>query len=196
MELSESVQNGLQSLADPVIFDLKTFSVLIDVAFRSLLSAHADSSVLDQTEFKRVDQTLLKHCHTAATTFILEGVKQNADKSTISSCLEDVRFDAERTELFYATYQKYKSDVETLLSSIGRCPPHINDLSWRLEYRIKNGHVHKVNEPSYLISLNVEKASNGGSLEDVNFSCTMEQLQDLVGKMKDAAKSLEKATQL
>uniref|UniRef100_A0AB40E764 COMM domain-containing protein 3 n=1 Tax=Esox lucius TaxID=8010 RepID=A0AB40E764_ESOLU len=199
MELSESVQKGLQSLADPMLFDLKTFSVLIEVAFQSLVSAHADSSVLDQPEFKRIDQMLLKHCHNAATTCILEGVKQNADKSTISSCLEDLRFDAERTDVFYSIYQKYRSDLETLLSSIGRCPPHINDVSWRLEYRIKNGHVHKVNEPSYLISLNVENANNGGSSEDLHFSCTMEQLQvhnDLVGKMKDAAKSLEKATQL
>ncbi|XP_020349856.1 COMM domain-containing protein 3 isoform X1 [Oncorhynchus mykiss] len=201
MELSESVQKGLQSLADATFFDMKTFSVFIEVAFRSLLSAHADRSVLDQPEFKRLDQKLLKHCHTAATTCILEGVKQNADKSTISACLEDVGFDAERTEVFYTTYQKCRSDLETLLSSLGRCPPHINDVSWRLEYCIKNGHVHKVNEPSYLISLNVEpillqNANNGGSSEDLHFSCTMEQLQDLVGKMKDAAKSLEKATQL
>nr|ACI69223.1 COMM domain-containing protein 3 [Salmo salar] len=196
MELSESVQKGLRSLADATFFDMKTFSVLIEVAFRSLLSAHADRSVLDRPEFKALDQKLLKHCHTAATTCILEGVKQNADKSTISACLEDVSFDAERTEVFYTTYLKYKSDLETLLSSLGRCPPHINDVSWRLEYCIKNGHVHKVNEPSYLISLNVENANNGGSSEDVHFSCSMEQLQDLVGKMKDAAKSLEKATQL
>uniref|UniRef100_A0A674BB84 COMM domain-containing protein 3 n=1 Tax=Salmo trutta TaxID=8032 RepID=A0A674BB84_SALTR len=193
MELSESVQKGLQSLADATVFDMKTFSVLIEVAFRSLLSAHADRSVLDQPEFKALDQKLLKHCHTAATTCILEGVKQNADKSTISACLEDVSFDAERTEVFYTTYLV----ITTLLcTSLGRCPPHINDVSWRLEYCIKNGHVHKVNEPSYLISLNVENANNGGSSEDVHFSCSMEQLQDLVGKMKDAAKSLEKATQL
>uniref|UniRef100_A0A8C7NYF9 COMM domain-containing protein 3 n=1 Tax=Oncorhynchus mykiss TaxID=8022 RepID=A0A8C7NYF9_ONCMY len=142
MELSESVQKGLQSLTDPSLFDLKTSS----------------------------------------------GVKQNVDKSTISLCLEDVRFDAERTYVFYITYQistpnglfelqKYKSDVEILLSGIGRCPPHINDVPWRLVYLIKNGHVHKVNEPSYLISLNVENTNNGGSSEEVHFSCTMEQLQ-------------------
>ncbi|CDQ82565.1 unnamed protein product [Oncorhynchus mykiss] len=62
-------------------------------------------------------------------------------------------------------------------TSIGRCPPHINDVPWRLVYLIKNGHVHKVNEPSYLISLNVENTNNGGSSEEVHFSCTMEQLQ-------------------
>uniref|UniRef100_A0A8C7NWS2 COMM domain-containing protein 3 n=1 Tax=Oncorhynchus mykiss TaxID=8022 RepID=A0A8C7NWS2_ONCMY len=117
MELSESVQKGLQSLTDPSLFDLKTSS----------------------------------------------GVKQNVDKSTIRPivCI--------------------CSPLVNLYSgcpfSIGRCPPHINDVPWRLVYLIKNGHVHKVNEPSYLISLNVENTNNGGSSEEVHFSCTMEQLQ-------------------
>ncbi|XP_067107929.1 COMM domain-containing protein 3 isoform X1 [Osmerus mordax] len=195
MELSESVQRGLQTLADPTIFDLKTFTVFIEVAFRSLLSAHSDHSILDQPELKLIEQVCLKQCHVAVTSCILEGVKLNADKSTVSSCLEDNRFESERVEVFYSLFQKHKGDLETLLSSIGSGPPHVNDVSWRLEYRIKNGHVHKVNEPSYLISLNVENGDMGRSLEDVQFNCTMEQLQDLMGKMKDAAKSLEKATQ-
>ncbi|KAG8009398.1 COMM domain-containing protein 3 [Nibea albiflora] len=160
MELSESVQRGLQSLADPSSFDQSSFQVLVDVSFRSLLSSHGDPAVLDQPELKQIDQILLKQCHTAATTFILEAVKLNADKSTIS---------------------------------IGRRPPQINDVSWRLQYHMKNGQVDKVNEPFYSISL---KSENEGSSEDINFTCTMEQLQDLVGKLKDAAKSVEKASQM
>uniref|UniRef100_A0A8C8D775 COMM domain-containing protein 3 n=1 Tax=Oncorhynchus tshawytscha TaxID=74940 RepID=A0A8C8D775_ONCTS len=108
MELSESVQKGLQSLADPSLFDLKTSS----------------------------------------------GVKQNVDKSTISPLVN----------LYFGCP-----------FSIGRCPPHINDVSWRLEYLIKNGHVHKVNEPSYLISLNLEVCPFPEP-NDLKL-CTMEQLQ-------------------
>lgn len=48
MELSESVQRGLQSLADPSLFDLNSFPVLVDVSFRSLLSSHADSGILGE----------------------------------------------------------------------------------------------------------------------------------------------------
>ncbi|XP_029552423.1 COMM domain-containing protein 3 isoform X2 [Salmo trutta] len=118
MELSESVQKGLQSLADPTLFDLKTFSVLIELAFRSLLTGHADRSVLDQPELKPIDQKLLKHCHTAATTCILEGVKQNVDKSTISLCLEDVRFDVERTDVFYITYQDLVGKMKDAAKSL------------------------------------------------------------------------------
>ncbi|TMS09164.1 COMM domain-containing protein 3 [Larimichthys crocea] len=193
MELSESVQRGLQSLADPSSFDQSSFQVLVDVSFRSLLSSKGDPAVLDQPELKQIDQILLKQCHTAATTFILEAVKQNADKSTISSCLEELTFSAERIEIFYSTHQKHKKELECLLASIGRRPAQINDVSWRLQYHMKNAQVDKVNEPFYSISL---KSENEGSSEDINFTCTMEQLQDLVGKLKDAAKSVEKASQM
>ncbi|XP_073686920.1 COMM domain-containing protein 3 [Garra rufa] len=191
MELSDSVMKGLQTLADPNVFDQKSFTIFTEVAFDSLVSTRGES-VLGHPELKHIDQTTLKHCHTAATTLILEGVKQNADKSTISSCLEDVRFQNEKVDTFYNSFQKNKRNLESLLSSIDTCPPHITDTEWRLEYCIKNSHVHKVNQPSYLISLNTERA---GASSEINFNCTMEQLQDLVGKMKDAAKSLERATQ-
>ncbi|XP_059182889.1 COMM domain-containing protein 3 [Centropristis striata] len=193
MELSESVQRGLQSLSDSSAFDQSSYQVLLDVSFRSLLSSQADPGVLDQPELKHIDQILLKQTHTAATTFILEAVKQNADKSTLSSCLEELTFSAERIEIFYSTHQKHKKELEHLLASIGRCPPHVNDVSWRLQYHVKNSQVDKVSEPFYSISLNTE---NQGSLEDINFTCTVEQLQDLVGKLKDAAKSVEKASQM
>uniref|UniRef100_A0A8C1JKL1 COMM domain containing 3 n=1 Tax=Cyprinus carpio TaxID=7962 RepID=A0A8C1JKL1_CYPCA len=128
MELSESVLKGLQTLADPNVFDLKSFTTFTEVAFDSLDSSRGES-VLGHPELRHIDQTTLKHCHTAATTFILEGVKQNADKSTISSCLEDVRFQNERVDTFYNSFQVMF---------------------------LYNSHVHKVNQPSYLISLNTE----------------------------------------
>nr|XP_043891599.1 uncharacterized protein LOC122775599 [Solea senegalensis] len=193
MELSECVQRGLRSLADSSSFDHSGFQVLVDASFRSLLSAHGDPGVLDQPELKQIDQILLKQTHTAATTFILEAVKHNADKSTISSCLEELAFSAERVEIFYSSYQTHTKEVGRLLGSIGRRAPHVNDVSWRLQYHMKNGQVDKVNEPGYLISLNTESE---GSSQDINFTCSVEQLQDLVGKLKDAAKSVERASQI
>uniref|UniRef100_A0A3Q3J539 COMM domain-containing protein 3 n=1 Tax=Monopterus albus TaxID=43700 RepID=A0A3Q3J539_MONAL len=195
MELSESVQRGLQSLANQSFFDQSSFQVLIDVSFRSVLSSHADPGVLDQPKLKPIDQILLKQSHYALTTFILEAVKHNADQSTISSCLEDLTFGPERIETFYSTYQVHFKAMSFLwfCCSIGKRPPQIHDVSWRLNHQLKNEQVDKVNEPFYLISLNTK---NEGSSEDINFTCTVEQLQDLVGKLKDAAKIVEKASQM
>ncbi|KAM9826954.1 COMM domain-containing protein 3 [Neosynchiropus ocellatus] len=193
MELSDSVQKGLQSLSDPAVFDQGSFPVLLDVSFRSLGSLRGDAAVLDRPELKKVDQLVLKQCHAAAASFILEAVKHDLDPSSVSSHLEEIGFSSERIEIFLSAYQKHKKELEGLLASIGNRPTLINDVSWRLQYHMKNGQVDKVNEPFYLISLNTE---NKGTSEDINFTCSMEQLQDLVGKLKDAAKSAEKASQM
>ncbi|XP_077752971.1 COMM domain-containing protein 3 isoform X2 [Canis aureus] len=162
MELSEYVQKGFQMLADPGSFDSNAFTLLLRAAFQSLLDAQADEAVLDHPDLKHIDPVVLKHCHTAAATYILEAGKQRADKSTLS---------------------------------IGRSLPHITDVSWRLEYQIKTNQLHKMYRPAYLVTLNVEN-TDSRSHQEISFSCNMEQLQDLVGKLKDASKSLERATQL
>ncbi|XP_053778570.1 COMM domain-containing protein 3 isoform X2 [Desmodus rotundus] len=176
MELSEYVQKGFQLLADPDSFDSNAFTLLLRAAFQSLLDAQADEAVLDHPDLKHIDPVVLKHCHAAVATYILEAGKQRADKSTLSTYLEDSKFDRERTELFCTEYQNNKDSLEILLGSIGRSLPHITDVSWRLEYQIKN--------------------TDSRSHPEISFSCNMEQLQDLVGKLKDASKSLERATQL
>ncbi|XP_062489510.1 uncharacterized protein LOC134171392 [Pezoporus occidentalis] len=171
------------------------------VALERLQGAAARVSSLmrarfDDPDLKDIDPTVLKHCHAAAAMCILEAGKQKADISAISTCLEDCKLDKERIEQFCTEYQKNKDALEILLGSIGRSPLHITDVSWRLEYQIKNNQLHKTYQPSYLVTLNVEENSDSGSHPDVSFSCTMEQLQDLVGKLKDAAKSLERASQI
>ncbi|XP_042201944.1 polycomb complex protein BMI-1 [Callorhinchus milii] len=195
MELPESALAGLQSLAHPARLPHKTFQLLLEAAFHNLLHPQADGTALDHAELGSLDPTLLKQSYAAITTCILEAGKQNADKSTLSTLLEECRFGSERIDTFCTEYQKNKGKVEALLGSIGRYPSHITDVSWRLEYHIRNNHLHKVNQPSYLLTL---KAENGEarSAEDVTFSCSMEQLQDLLGKLKDAAKSMEKASQI
>ncbi|XP_041040103.1 COMM domain-containing protein 3 isoform X1 [Carcharodon carcharias] len=195
MELPEYALKGLQLLADPSHFSNKTFHILVEAAFESLVNPQTDGAVFDHPELGNLDLTLLKQCHVAIATCVLEAGKQNADKSTISTLLEDCRFGGERIDIFCAAYQKNKDKVKTLLGSIGRFHSHIIDASWRLEYHIRNNHLHKVNQPAYLLTLNVENGESRPA-QDVTFSCTMEQLQDLLGKLKDAAKSMEKASQM
>ncbi|XP_051658485.1 COMM domain-containing protein 3 isoform X1 [Manacus candei] len=177
MELSPYAQGGWRVLGDPRRFPRRPFAALLRAAFRSLLED--PQAALDDPDLKDIDPTVLKHCHAAAATCILEAGKQKADISAISTCLEDCKLDKERIEQFCTEYQKNKDALEILLGSIGRSPLHITDVSWRLEYQIKNNQLHKTYQPSYLVTLNVEN-SDSGSHPDVSFSCTMEQLQVLV----------------
>ncbi|CAI5788865.1 COMM domain-containing protein 3 [Podarcis lilfordi] len=195
MELSESVQGGLQLLAERGCFSPRAYEALLQAAFGALLGGPAGQAALDHPDLEHIDPAVLKYCHAAAATCIVEAGKQKADKSAISTYLEDCKFDKERIEQFCTEYQKNKDTLEILLGSIGRCPLHITDVCWRLEYQIKTNQLHKNYRPAYLMTLNVEN-SDSRSQPDINFSCSMEQLQDLVGKLKDAAKSLERTTQL
>uniref|UniRef100_A0A8C6RHW4 COMM domain-containing protein 3 n=1 Tax=Nannospalax galili TaxID=1026970 RepID=A0A8C6RHW4_NANGA len=200
MELSEYVQRGLQTLADPGAFPSGAFPLLLRAAFRSLLDAPAAQAALDHPDLKHIDPVVLKHCHAAVATYILEAGKHGVDAAALSSHLEDCKFDQERIELFCTEYQVtyFKNLNEQLLlfsALIGRSLPHITDVSWRLEYQIKTNQLHKMYRPSYLLTLNVE-SNDSQPYSEISFSCSMEQLQDLVGKLKDASKSLERATQL
>ncbi|NWX52726.1 COMD3 protein, partial [Steatornis caripensis] len=196
MELSAYAQGGWRLLGDPRRIPRRPYAALVRAAFRSLLDhPHAGNSfILDDPDLKDIDPTVLKHCHAAAATCILEAGKHKADVAAISTCLEDCKLDKERIEQFCTEYQ-CRELVTVVSFSIGRSPLHITDVSWHLEYQIKNNQLHKTYQPSYLVTLNVEN-SDSGSHPDIRFSCTMEQLQDLVGKLKDAAKSLERATQM
>ncbi|NXX46905.1 COMD3 protein, partial [Tricholaema leucomelas] len=196
MELSPYAQGGWRLLADPRRFARRSYGALLRAAFRSLLdhSHDGNSFILDDPDLKDIDPTVLKHSHAAAAMCILEAGKHKADISAISTCLEDCKLDKERIEQFCTEYQ-HRELVTVVSFSIGRSPLHVTDVSWRLEYQIKNNQLHKTYQPSYLVTLNIEN-NDSGSHPDVSFSCTMEQLQDLVGKLKDAAKSLERATQM
>ncbi|XP_068741635.1 COMM domain-containing protein 3-like [Montipora capricornis] len=116
----------------------------------------------------------------------------DSDSPTISSVLEDCKWTSDKIEYFSKYFQECKPELEALLSRTGSSYPHIVDVDWRLDYYIKNNQMEKVNQPTYLITLKTEESGKSHG-KDVQFSCSMEQLQDLVGKLKDACKSIEKA---
>uniref|UniRef100_A0A8C4URA1 COMM domain-containing protein 3 n=1 Tax=Falco tinnunculus TaxID=100819 RepID=A0A8C4URA1_FALTI len=82
MELSAYAQGGWRLLGDPRRFPRRPYAALLRAAFRSLLD-HPQAG-LDDPDLKDIDPTVLKHCHAAAATCILEAGKQKADISAIS----------------------------------------------------------------------------------------------------------------
>ncbi|XP_053322694.1 polycomb complex protein BMI-1 isoform X2 [Spea bombifrons] len=195
MELSDDLQRALHRLADSARFGPKSFVALLRAAFLSLTGEQAAEAALDSPELRHLDPAHVKQCHAAAATCILEALKHQVDRQTLSTFLEDCKFDKERSEQFWAEYQKHKDSLEILLESLGRSPPHITDVSWRLEYQIKANQLYKSYRPGYLVKLSVESPDPNEN-SDIRFNCSMEQLQDLLGKLKDAAKSLERTTQI
>ncbi|XP_070565350.1 COMM domain-containing protein 3-like [Ptychodera flava] len=195
MELSNELQEGLQICGDSAHIPDKAFTILLNRVYDSLLKKTNQSSVLGDEDLDGVDPAVLKQSFAALVALVLEASKHDVDASSISPLLEDCKFTSDRIDSFNKVFLSKKTEVQALLGSIGHAPPHIVDVDWRLDFYLKNNLIDKVNEPVYMITLKTEKG-DGEDKEDVQFACSMEQLQDLVGKLKDASKSLEKASQM
>lgn len=114
--------------------------------------------------------------------------------SICSSILEDCKFAPDRIDAFKTLYIENKPQLRANLGRVRSSLPHIVDVDWRLDYYIKSNQMERVDKPVYLIGLKTEK-SDEVQTKEIQFACTQEQLQDLVSKLKDASKCLEKFSQ-
>ncbi|KAK7110527.1 COMM domain-containing protein 3-like [Littorina saxatilis] len=194
MELGASVVENLCLAGDTAHIPDKCFDQLARKACRGVLSETDRNAIADDPSFKAVDKAVLKAAYSGVVALVLEAVKHDADANGISHFLEECKFTPDRIQSFNNIFLTQKPSMQILLGSVGSCRPHIVDVDWRLDYYIKSNHMERINEAVYLISLKTEVPGQT-ELQEVQFSCSLEQLQDLVGKLKDATKCLEKQAQ-
>ncbi|XP_030848131.1 COMM domain-containing protein 3-like isoform X1 [Strongylocentrotus purpuratus] len=191
MEISAEIQEGLQLAGSSARVQDKAFEPLLQKIFSDVSEPGRNED--GDGAVSAIEPAVLKESYASLYTLVLEAAKHDADNSSISSFLEDNKFSQDRIDAFLKHFQEKKQEIRSMLSNIGHTPPHIVDVDWRLDFYLKNKHIDKINQPTYLINLKTEQGHRGA--KDIQFSCSLEQLQDLVGKLKDATKSLEKAAQ-
>ncbi|KAK3609319.1 hypothetical protein CHS0354_026239 [Potamilus streckersoni] len=195
MELGQCTLEGLALAGDAAHIPDKIFQPFITRACDGVLDVRSRDAIAKDSSFQSVDLAVLKEAYAAVVTLLLEAAKNDVDSNSISSVLEDCKFTSDRIDIFSKLYKDRKPYLQILLGRIGDSCPHIVDVDWRMDYYIKNNHLEKVNQAVYLITLKTEVPGQK-DFKEVQFSCTQEQLQDLVGKLRDATKSMEKASQL
>ncbi|XP_025094680.1 COMM domain-containing protein 3-like [Pomacea canaliculata] len=195
MEFGSTVLDNLSVAGDAAHIPDKCFDQLVKRACRGVLSEQERNSIADDAVFKGVDKAILKSAYSGIVSLVLEAAKQDADADGISPVLEECKFTADRIKTFNDIFLSQKTALQILLGSIGTSHPHIVDVDWRLDYYIKSSQMERINEAVYLISLKTE-VPGVSELQEVQFSCSLEQLQDLVGKLKDASKCMEKLAQI
>ena len=68
-------------------------------------------------------------------------------------------------------------------------------INWKLDYIFKNNNIGGICHQNIQIDLKNE-VQGLSNLQYVSFSCSLEELQDLVSKLREAMKSVDKLTQL
>jgi len=207
MELSVDIVKGLQELGNAQQIPDAAFKDITEAAFRTAMNKSNDQKL---TAIKGVEPITLKQSFAALVSFLLEGAKQNYDPVQMKGVLEEQEVVEQRREYIVKLYGDTKSTIREVLSSFtGFGFPHVVDVDWRLDYFMKSNTLEKVNSPVYFISLKTKRSKNleekrenedeeGEPEKDVSlgkaeFSCSLEQLQDLLTKLKDAVKQVERS---
>lgn len=200
MELSTEVLQSLQLAGDAASVPDKCFSPLVTRVLKDCSSASAGPRAIASKPsvtgkpLPGLNAGIFKQVYAALYTMVLEASKHDLDHSNFSAVLEECKYTPDRIEVFAKAFEAAKPQLRASLSDVGSQFPHIVDVDWRLDYYIKNNHLDKVNEPTYLVTLKTEEGDGQGT-KDIQFACSIEQLQDMVGKLKDATKSMEKLSQ-
>lgn len=75
--------------------------------------------------------------------------------------------------------------------SAGFDAAHVVDVSWRLDYALESGAGGSIHAPLYLVELTLQRPEDGAR-DSLRFSCSVEQLRDLVYRVQDAANQFER----
>jgi len=191
MELSEEILNFIKLAGDPSKILDKTFLILLKVAFDSVRedgTGVAASGLLTDTGS---DGIFVKQALLGLTSLVLEACKHDVATTTLSTVLEECEFSPERIKDLLGIYEENKEHVRYQLSRITHHFPHIVDVKWRLDYKVKSSSVERGRDLQYVIALQTEK---GGQQEEtpVTFACSHAELEYIVGNLRAAVSCLEK----
>lgn len=196
MELSKVILDGITFAGDVKVISNSTFDKLITQAFKTVLSSATDDSC-GEFHFDDVKESkgLTKQSFASLMTLIVEAAKFDFDGQMLKAQLEGCQFDETRIAAVIKLYDSNKHKIRSLLGNYGHQHPHIVNVDWRQDFVIKSSWLSKVGELRYIIELETEKT---GSQEHqkVTFSCSLEDLQTLVDKLKDASKSITRNAQM
>ncbi|XP_054716590.1 COMM domain-containing protein 3-like [Uloborus diversus] len=186
MEISRNILAGISIAADNSVLSDNLFDFILNDVFE----VACGKSPLKESEKQIVDPDH-KTTHSALLSFVLEAAKNDANGPSISATLEECGMDTSRISALLSKYQEKKDMIQLQLSLVGRSHDRIIDVKWRQDYVIKSNNCEKICELNYLITLKTWNSCTNTE-KDITFSCSMEQLQDLVLKLKDVSKCIDR----
>ena len=198
MNITEETKSGLRLLTT---FSENEYKAIVDTSFNILLR-RCDEDALSKGDLHGMDQLKVKRAFATLVCLIVEGGKANSSSASVGSILQEYKISPERRSFFAKLYDVNYSELRGLLARTGFNFPHIVGVDWRMDYCIKSDTLAHIGKPVYFVSLQTEKNLKlpevgdvdvvESTKEQVEFTCNLEELQDLVSKMKDAVKQMER----
>eukprot|EP01101_Sappina_pedata_P011143 TRINITY_DN7263_c0_g1_i1.p1 TRINITY_DN7263_c0_g1~~TRINITY_DN7263_c0_g1_i1.p1 ORF type:complete len:205 (+),score=72.46 TRINITY_DN7263_c0_g1_i1:83-697(+) len=198
LNLTSETKSGLSLLSTftPLIDKPLVSSKFLDHLFHSLISSSLlplprTKEIPDLFEFlPNADELILKQIHTALYCLLLEAAKFNLVGADISSVLTERKVPESFIESIAVRFDDQRAAIRVALSVSTSKFPHIIGIEWRLDYQLKTNSLERVDAAMYFVTLKTR--SNDDQDTDIKFTCTLEQLQDLANKIRDASKQFDR----
>ncbi|KAL1123360.1 hypothetical protein AAG570_002445, partial [Ranatra chinensis] len=138
---------------------------------------------------------IIKECYASLICLFIESIRNDVDLESLTTLLKQCKFDGERLESIIGLYNAHKLTIQKSLKQIVSDPPHVLDIRWRLNFCVKSSFSDLEDKAVYYIDLILgygeSDAANKPKIKKITFICTVQHLQELVGKLKAATRQLE-----
>ncbi|XP_049805636.1 COMM domain-containing protein 3-like [Schistocerca nitens] len=192
MELSKEVVEYLKIAGDCSKISEEWFEQLLPKAVATILGKSVTSPELDE---QVNSQSPISGAYGALLILLVEASRFNLTPDSLGTALQqEYSFNAKRCSSVMQSYINNKNKIRAALTNFGQHPPHVTDVKWEMDYCVKVSSLGLVREATYNIQLEVERCQGKTDIEEntITFSCSVGELQNLVWKLKEAVKHMDK----
>ncbi|XP_018337166.1 PREDICTED: COMM domain-containing protein 3 [Trachymyrmex septentrionalis] len=189
MELAKEIIDGLASIQNNNILPEETFLQLLDIIMLYISKSNNGKSITTVYPSK---SDLIKATVANVSCLFIEAARHDYDEESLKHFLHNEHINGHRIEILCSTYINNKQSIQTQLELTGNSLPHIVDIDWRLHHCVKIS-TRFTNVPIYNIRISTKECNQE---RHVIFTCTIQQLQELVYKLKDAIRHIEKMSNI
>jgi len=192
MELSKEAAEGLTVLGS---LPDAAFKKVLSTAFQAVVRNESsqlqeEEKLMGSAEAAQVSQLEVKQSFAAVISCLLEAAKHDVSTEELAPILDENKVPDDKSKLFLSAYSQMKPEVRAVLARTSFSFPRIVGVDWRLDLFVKSDMLDQVKTPLYFLTLKTRQ--NDGSIKDVQFTCNLQELQDLLAKLKDSAKQVER----
>ncbi|XP_076652855.1 COMM domain-containing protein 3 isoform X2 [Halictus rubicundus] len=189
MELSKDVVESFTNISNVNMITDDNFLQILDAVVSHLQANPIDTSSIVKAVDSKV--ILTKKIFADMLCLFVKAAQHDLDEESLKNLLYQMCSNEQRRKKLCEAYISNKKTIQSRLESISSNLPHIVDVDWHLDYRVKLDTCNSLGVPLYHVQLSTKEHER---INHVTFSCTIQQLQELVFKLKDAIRYSEKLT--
>lgn len=136
---------------------------------------------------------LTKQAEYAVLTLLLLAIKFDLDDQQLRELLESHKISGSVIEELISVYEKNKSSLRVKNLTTGLSLPHVTDVEWKLTCDVKSSNLDTLSGAlNFRINLGRFKEITGERETITEFVCNVEELQLLIGRLKEIERHCEK----